>query len=144
MSITYQLYLSQSELPEQVLQKLGERLGIPTAPIQLEQAVSTETIPHLALSVYAVQAPMNQFIREDFGIEPSVCLNMALDKNELGLAQTQLVDVLRAVMANSPEDLLLLREGETVAYRRQGGTATLGAQDPLWHEPARRQRFEQV
>lgn len=142
MSITYALYLAEAVEPEALLAGLGERLGLGLAPEPVGQAVITERIAGLDVSACAVLGPMRAFLAEDFDFEASVSLVLGLQKDDLALAQRRLVEILNAVRQRWAGDLLLLREGDAVAYRRRAGVQEIGQTDPLWHEPSRRALLE--
>lgn len=142
MSITYALYLADTLEPEALLAGLGAGLGHELAPEPLGQALITERIDGLDVSACAVMGPMRAFLAEDFEFDASVSLVLGLHKNDLALAQRRIVEILNAVRQRWSGDLLLLREGDAVAYRRRAGRQELGQADPLWHEPSRRALLE--
>ncbi|MCA9553536.1 MAG: hypothetical protein KC933_26090 [Myxococcales bacterium] len=133
MSITYSLYLHSSRRPTEVLDQLSAGLGVHDGAVDA-----------LDLAVTAVTAPTDRFIREDFGVEPQIRVSMRLHKDRLDKAQDRVVDVLTVSLGQSADDLVLLREDESIAYRRSAGSSELGEGDPLWADPARRSKVDRA
>lgn len=133
MSITYSLYLGSDRRPSEVLDQLEAALGSPGAVTE-----------HLDLSATEVKAPADWFIHDDFGVTPRVRMTMRLHKEDLAKSQDTVVDVLTLMIGQSTGDLLLLREDESIAYKRHEGHSEVGATDPLWADAGRRAKIDKA
>lgn len=143
MSITYALYSASDRRPDELLERLGAGLGVKVHLHSVGEAVTTDAVEGLDVSANRVKPPVDAFVREDFGVAPKVRLTLRLHKDDLSRAQEKVVDVLVVVMGQSADDLVLLREDESVAFRRLDGQREVG-EDPLWAEPARRAKLDRA
>jgi len=144
MSITYNLYLETSLTPSEFISELGKSLGTELKTEPLNQALLTADLACLDASFSRVQTPTKDFIAEDFGFLPQLSLSLRLHKakpGDLDTAQGTVVKILTALLKHLDSDLLLLREHESVAFRRQGLVLEHNPEDPLWLNP---QRLQQV
>ncbi len=137
MSIHYTLYLVGDRRPADVMKTVGRAFGI-----DLASTLASDAIDGLTLRAKAVKAPVDQFIEMDHGLRPQIALSMFLDKDDLSTAEASVVAVLRSVVGQDSLDLVLLRQDESVAYRRVGGESEIAESDPIWASPKNRAKME--
>ena len=141
MAITYALYLDAARSPAEVLDHVKSTLDV-TLKTSVDQGVhQTTAIDGLLVSARIVDAPVDQYIHEDHGLRPRVRVSMRLDKEQISTGEDGVVNVLSAFALRCRSNAVLLREDESVAYRRVDGQVEFG-EDPLWRSPERRARIE--
>lgn len=137
MSIHYTLYLVGDETPAEAMHAVGESMGV-----NFGSDLETEALEGIVLRAKAVKPPMDQFIKEDHGLQPKIGLSMFLDKSDLRTGEASVVAVLKSVLQRSDADVLLLRQDETMAYRRINGETETAESDPIWSSPKHRAKVD--
>lgn len=137
MSINYTCYLDTELSPQALFNQLSTALGTSIQTVEMPQALLGEGLDALELAAGPVQSPVDRFIQEDYQLRPSLSLSLRLDKFQLDQAQNQLVNVLCALLKTCNDDLILLREHDSLAYQRIGGKPELFNEDPLWQSSDR-------